>query len=108
MKREVSILSICDHATIDAYDALLSACKSNSIKAVLGVELDANWEDENFHVLAYNFRRENPQIIEAIRLQHDNSEAECENTVAAMSRDYPHMSLEVSLLASLTHLFSQA
>jgi predicted metal-dependent phosphoesterase TrpH len=94
MKREVSILSICDHYTIDAYDALLSACKSNNIKAVLGVELDAIWEDESFHVLAYNFNRENSQIIEFIRLQHDKSEAECENIVTAMSRDYPQMSLE--------------
>jgi predicted metal-dependent phosphoesterase TrpH len=42
MKREVSILSICDHYTIDSYDALFSACKSNKIKVVLGVELDAN------------------------------------------------------------------
>ena len=94
MKREVSILSICDHSTIDAYDALLSACKSNNMKAVLGVELDANWEDESFHVLAYNFNRENSQIIELIRLQHDNSEAECENIVTAMSRDYPQVSLD--------------
>lgn len=94
MKREVSILSICDHYTIDAYDALLSACKSSNIMAVLGVELDANWGDENFHVLAYNFDRGNPQISEFIRSQHEKSVAECENIVTAMSRDYPQMSLQ--------------
>lgn len=94
VKREVSILSICDHYTVDAYDQLLSACQSSSIKAILGVELDANWEDENLHVLAYNFNREDARMTELIRLQHDKSEAECESIVTAMSRDYPQISPE--------------
>lgn len=94
MRRKVSILSICDHYSIAAYDVLLSECKSNNIKAVLGVELDANLGNENFHVLAYNFDRDNTQIKDFISSQHDKSVAECENIVTAMSRDYPQMSLD--------------
>ena len=38
-ERNVSLLSICDHATIGAYDTLPRICFENNIKCVLGVEL---------------------------------------------------------------------
>ncbi len=37
-ERNVSLISICDHATIGAYDTLPQICSENNIKYVLGVE----------------------------------------------------------------------
>ena len=42
-EKGVGMVSICDHYTIDSYDPLVASCYNTGIQAVLGVELDANW-----------------------------------------------------------------
>lgn len=54
-KRNVGLLSICDHATIGAYSVLPEICRDNGMKYVLGVELEILWKGESLHMLAYNF-----------------------------------------------------
>ncbi len=54
-ERNVSVLSICDHATIGAYNTFPQICSENNIRCVLGVELGVMWYGEEIHMLAYNF-----------------------------------------------------
>lgn len=91
-KRKVSIISICDHATISAYDELPEICKSNGIKYILGVELEALWNNEKIHMLAYNFDLNNEKMRSFIDEQY--RAIECEYIVYNMIKDYPQMSLE--------------
>lgn len=91
-ERGVFLISICDHASISAYDTLPQICQSNHIKCVLGVELGALWNNESIHMLAYNFDKDNAQMKTLINKQY--SDIECEYIVFNMSKDYPQMSLE--------------
>ncbi len=91
-KRNVSLISICDHATIEAYDVLPKLCQDNGIKCVLGVELCVLWKNESIHMLAYNFDKNNEGMADLIHKQY--KAIECEYIVYNMIKDYPNMSLE--------------
>lgn len=91
-ERNVSLISICDHSTIDAYDTFPKICAENNINCVLGVELGVMWYGEEIHMLAYNFDKKNEQISNFIKKQY--SAIECEYIVYNMCKDYPQMSLE--------------
>ena len=81
--KNVGLISVCDHATIEAYDRLSDACGKNNIKCILGVELSGTWRDESLHMLAYNFDRDNDEMKSLIR--RHQSEMECEYIVYNMS-----------------------
>lgn len=91
-QRDVSLISVCDHCSVGAYDTLPHICHSNSIDCVLGVELGALLDGESLHMLAYNFHKENEQMRTLINEQ--NRSVECEYIVFNMIKDYPQMSLE--------------
>jgi len=93
-ERNVSLISICDHATINAYDTLPQICKNNNIRCVLGVELGVSWnrDKEGIHVLAYNFDINNKGM--KLLMDKQYRAIECEYIVYNMSKDYPQMSLE--------------
>lgn len=92
-KQKVSLLSVCDHASIDSYERLSAACSQNRISYVPGVELGATLKGEDYHVLAYNFDRHNSEMLEFIRQQYIQSQKDCENMIAKMCVDYPQLSL---------------
>lgn len=88
----VGLISVCDHATIEVYDKLPSICERNYINCILGVELSVMWENEDLHVLAYNFDKNNRDMKILINKQFQD--IECEYIVYNMSLDYPQISLE--------------
>ena len=90
--KNVGLISVCDHATIDSFNRLSKACKDNNINFVLGVELGAIWENNDLHVLAYNFDKHNVKMKTLINQQYQDSD--CEYIVYNMSLDYPQMSLD--------------
>ncbi len=51
----LSVISVCDHDLISAYDRLRPACETAGITLVQGVEIDVRWQAEQLHLLAYNF-----------------------------------------------------
>ena len=55
-KRNVGLLSICDHATIGAYSVLPEICRDNGMNYVLGVELEVLWKGESLHMLGATSR----------------------------------------------------
>ena len=91
-KRNVGLLSICDHATIGAYSVLPEICRDNGMNYVLGVELEILWKGESLHMLAYNFDPNDAQMKTFMDKQY--RAIECEYIVYNMMQDYPQMSLE--------------
>ena len=63
----VSIISIADHDTIDAYnDELFNYAKSKKITIIPAVEISTKTERAGIHVLGYNFDLENEEFREAL------------------------------------------
>ncbi len=85
--KNIGLISICDHGTIEAYHRLLNSCKRNNINCVLGVELSAMLVNEDLHVLAYEFDRDNGDMKSLMSKQYQD--VECEYIVHNMSLDYP-------------------
>ena len=93
VERNVSLISICDHMNFDSYDRLKEACNLNGISFIAGIELDANLNDENYHVLVYNFDRNNKRFNDFVNSHKDKSKKECEAMIERMSLDFPELSL---------------
>lgn len=91
-KRNVGLISICDHATVGAYSTLPKICRSNGMQYVLGVELEVLWKGEGLHMLAYNFDPNDPKMKTFMDEQY--KAIECEYIVYNMMQDHPQMSLE--------------
>ena len=70
-KLGVSVISITDHDTIDAYsEELFSYAKAKEIKIIPGVEISTKIEKAGIHVLGYNFDLKNKEFaleLEKIR-----------------------------------------
>ena len=98
----ISIISVCDHNSIGAYERLRPACDSEGLTLIQGVELDVVWEGrplhffgaDNLHLLAYNFDPANNAMQDLI----DNNQREYElagiDMIKNMSKDYSNVSLE--------------
>lgn len=67
IKNNVSIISITDHDTIDAYtEEVCEYAKSKNIKLISGVEISTKNEKAGIHVLGYNFDINNKIIKEKL------------------------------------------
>lgn len=65
----VSILSIADHDTIDAYnDELFNYAKDNNIQIINAVEISTKTKKAGIHVLGYNFDLNNKDLINKLAL----------------------------------------
>ena len=56
---KIKVLSITDHDTINAYKDIFT-----NVNLVLGVELTVYYNNKEVHLLAYNFKQDNPAINE--------------------------------------------
>ena len=92
-ERGLSIISVCDHNTITAYDRLRTACLKESIQLVQGVELDVKWGNKSLHLLAYNFDPDNAEMLAMITNSRKILDDITIDTIIAMEPDYPCVSL---------------
>ena len=90
--RNVGLISICDHGTVEAYERLSAACKNNGVACVLGLEISGMHGGEDFHVLAYNFDKDNGEMKSLINNDYKNFE--CNWIIFNMLKDFPRISLE--------------
>ena len=92
-ERNVSLLSICDHSSVLAYPGFINACEQYALRYTTGVEVDGTMNDENYHILAYNFDLKNRKLLALIQEQKGKSNRECEDMIARMSKDYSVISV---------------
>ncbi len=89
----LSVISVCDHDLIAAYDRLRPACKAAGISLVQGAEIDVYWESVNAHLLAYRFDPEDGPMrgmLEHSRAQLDQISVEM---IRAMEKEDARVSL---------------
>ena len=68
VKNGVSVISIADHDTIDAYtDELFEYAKSKNIKLIPAVEISTKTKKSGIHVLGYNFDLEDAKFKEKLK-----------------------------------------
>ena len=90
--RGISIISVCDHNSIEAYDRLRPACDSLELTLIQGVELDVCWEKTTLHVLAYNFDPQDKGIRELIARNKAEYDLEGLVLIENMEKEYPSIS----------------
>ena len=67
VEKQVDVLSITDHDTIDAYKQM-PVC-TDRIKLVAGIELSTQWENNGIHILGLNIDLESDAIKVAAQSQ---------------------------------------
>lgn len=93
-EKGLSIISVCDHDTIEAYERLRPACAVEGITLVQGVEISTDWGGKNLHVLAYNFDPTNIKLLEVLRSNQREFEWEGLECIRNLAKDYPQISLD--------------
>lgn len=92
-EKNLKIIAITDHNTIEAYDVLKKECEKNNIIGIKGVELDCSYKDKVLHILAYNFQ-DSKELLNII----DKAKKELLETsiklIDKMSKDYSNISNE--------------
>lgn len=67
VKNGVSVISIADHDTIDAYsDELFAYAKAKNVKIIPAVEISTKTGKCGFHVLGYNFDMKNEKLLKQL------------------------------------------
>lgn len=67
VKNGVSVISIADHDTIDAYsDELFAYAKAKNVKIIPAVEISTKTGKCGFHVLGYNFDMKNGKLLKQL------------------------------------------
>lgn len=67
MERQIDMLSITDHDTLDAYQKLNSA--SNAIRLIPGIELSSQWNRRGVHIVGLNVGLSSASILEGVKQQ---------------------------------------
>ena len=93
-KNGVSIISVCDHDTIGAYESLRPACAALGITLIQGVEISTDWGGKNLHLLAYNFDPNNVELLKIINSNQAEYMWEGLEIIRNMEKDYPEVSLD--------------
>jgi len=63
----VTLISVCDHELTDAYPELEKLCAGNNIKLITGVEIVGIMDGREYHILAYNFDKQNKALNDLMR-----------------------------------------
>jgi predicted metal-dependent phosphoesterase TrpH len=90
----LSMISICDHETIAAYEFLPELCAAAGIKLVQGAEIDVYWHEQNMHILAYGFDPANKEIRQLMNESRHELDLISIEMVLKIQEDYPEINPE--------------
>ncbi len=94
VQKGLSVISVCDHDTIAAYDSLHPLCLKAGLTLVQGVELDVYWRGKTLHLLGYNFDPGHPRMAALMQKTRRQLEEISVQMVKKMLPDYPSLSVE--------------
>lgn len=73
MENGISICSITDHDSVEAYDEIMDYVKnSNRLKCIAGVEISSLFLGKNVHILGYGLTSQNADIVQICRYNRDS------------------------------------
>ncbi|MPQ42502.1 PHP domain-containing protein [Clostridium tarantellae] len=89
-EKNIKMFSVTDHNSIDSIDEILNLTKDGNIKFIPGVEISSKFNDEQIHILAYNFDLKNKELIELIKNNHKIlNEEDDESIKMLIERGFP-------------------
>jgi len=59
-------LAITDHDSVGGIEEGRAAAKAHGMRLINGVEMSTSFEGRSLHILAYNFSREEPQLLQML------------------------------------------
>lgn len=72
LKRKLSAIAIVDHDTLDGVDEAISAAKDTDLEIIPGIELTAQHEGLEIHILGYFLDYRNVALLEQLKLLQAN------------------------------------
>lgn len=69
IENKISLISICDHHSVECYDEMRDMCRSYGLNYIYGVEINASIEkDDSFvHILGYNPNPKNDKLLQLLK-----------------------------------------
>jgi len=90
----LSLISVCDHESIGAYERLKPTCDLEGLKLVTGVEICAEWGGRNVHLLGYAIDLGNQALLELLNSNQAEFNWQDRELIRKMERDFPKLSLD--------------
>jgi len=88
------LVSLCDHNTIAGNERFAAACKAHDLAYIPGVEISADYNGREFHILGYDCDPDNAAFLDLLRFSWDAKEDCSTRLIAAMSQDYPNITID--------------
>lgn len=94
IKNNVSVISITDHDMLDGSRKGIALTSNTNITCIPGVELNANHEDVNYHILGYGIDLNDEILIGRISNNRDLLEEVNIKLIEKMESDYQSVSVK--------------
>jgi len=91
---DVSLLSVCDHNTVDAYLCEGDFCAGMGITLIPGVEIHSALDGREYHILAYDIDVENAALADLLRHNRGVLADFGVEFIKNISKDFSEISLE--------------
>jgi len=91
--QNITLISICDHETIDAYLNLDDSCVDENIKIISGVEITSIFENVEYDILGYGFDVRNKPLNDLLRYNREIYIDRGIKLIEKMSADYKCISV---------------
>ncbi len=72
IKRGLSAIAITDHDTVGAIPEALAQAQDTDLEVITGIELTAQYEKQEIHVLGYFIDYQNQELLEKLKLLQQN------------------------------------
>lgn len=92
--KNIGMLAITDHNVIDGSRELLKEDSKYNIKCISGVEIDAIYNDTDYHILGYNYDLDSKEFADFIYANNELLEEVDIKLVKKMEEDYDIISLQ--------------
>ena len=93
-RMEVSVISITDHDVLEGSREAILLAQNTNISCISGVELDANYNDINYHILGYGIDLDNKTFKQRVSRNRERLEEVNENLIKKMELNYDTVSVE--------------
>jgi len=88
----ISLISICDHNSIDVYKEIESLPGTEAMKIILGTEITSIMDDIEYHVLAYGFDMQNKAFNDLLQYNRNVNINMGNGLIKNIATDYPNIS----------------
>ncbi|MCL2285630.1 MAG: PHP domain-containing protein [Firmicutes bacterium] len=98
LAQNISLFSICDHNTVEAYVNEGDLCSRADIKVITGVEINSYMDGTEHHILAYGFDIHDKALNELLEYNRNIYADRDAALISGMIKDFPTLSVEEFLL----------